>query len=437
VKAPRRGQTGKSHDGFPLGHGGSLELTSTGPTTARRARDAILAAVLGRPGGKGIVGLPQRIGPTAERLVARFAALLRPDRVIVTGAVAAADGTNPAILEDLSDGTALAGAGSRIAAECDPLLVKGKPTADIIWIIDGSSSMGDNNKVVIKHAKRLFDRATKGGLDFRMGVVPMVQPKRHPGAVGQLCTAGTKPADRFLLPGERQLFESCVVAPLLPTGELEYGMVSAREAVLRHLPRAAGSPHRIRSGASLVLIVITDERSATLSDLMNQNPYLAPYVYCNIPPAFVKQLTGQYFRTEVELFTGKSHGGGGRAVMHLIGPLCQSACADDIAHGYIEVSKVTGGLVADICEEDDLGDTLDEIFDDLIVRQPPAVLERRPISASLAVALGGKQLQRSAVKGFQYHRRSNSILFRGVGNKKGDQAMVSYYRWVERSTTVE
>jgi hypothetical protein len=165
------------------------------------------------------------------------------------------------------------------------------------------------------------------------------------------------------------------------------------------------------------------------------DPYYAPYVKCEIPGAFVKQLEA-LFAAEIALLTGKSHGGGGRAVFHLLGALCQSACTDDIAHGYIQVAKATGGLVADICEKD-VGFALDRIYDDLVEREAPARLEHTPISASLALAHAGRWVPRSATQGFAYHAPANALLLFGLDEKKGDHAMASYRRWAAREPGVD
>ena len=140
------------------------------------------------------------------------------------------------------------------------------------------------------------------------------------------------------------------------------------------------------------------------------------------------------FKKELDLFLGNSHNGEGKAVVHLIGPLCNSACADDIGHGYFEVVKDTGGLMADICDSD-RGKAMDAIFDDLIIDAPPARLERTPISASLALAHRGRRIPRSKTQGFDYHGPSNSLLLINMDDKPGDPAMAAYRRWWRKGDT--
>ena len=428
----RLGRLIKSHDGFSTCVDNEILVTSGKPLRPRQVRDALVRALL--PGA--MSGLPATSsGPLVETLRVRFQTLLRDDgRLLVVGGVAATGQSVAPALDDLSNGTNLARAEAQTAAECDPLQLRGRPTADILWIIDGSASMADNQQAVAKQAQVLFERAHKAGFEFRMGVTGMVHPKKHPEKLGELCTAGATPTDRFLLPNERAEFEACVLNPPLSDLEQEYGMVNAREAVTRHLPRLEGDARRIRPDASLVVIVISDERSGTLSDLMLKDPYYAPYVECVILDAFVKQLEA-IFAAEIALFTGKSHDGGGKAAFHLLGALCESACADDIAHDYVQVAKATGGLVADICE--DVGFALDRIYNDLVEREAPAVLEHTPISASLAFAHAGKRVPRDATYGFVYHAQANALLLFGLDEKKGDHAMASYLRWVTKDPGVD
>lgn len=427
----RDGRTSTSHDGYPMRVESRLRLILAQGTTLGALRDELLLALLGRKAAE-VGGLPPN---SAEPSVSGevdiyWQTLLRDDgRFLVMGGVALPikEWKHP-ILGDLSNGTNLARAGRRTVVECDPLLLQGKPAADILWVIDASASMGDDLAEVATYSARLFDRAIKGELDFRMGVTPMAHPRTQANQLGWLCTDGsTPPADRFLMPGERQQFARCLATR--GGADEEYGLRNAHAAVTGHLPRAEDSPHKIRKGVSLVIIVITDERPATLSDAMGKNPVgLADFVNCKVSQQLEDYLVKDLFKTDLALYGGSSHGGEGKAVMHLIGPLCDSACCDDIGHGYIQVVKQTGGLLADICQPN-LGKAMDAIFDDLIVKAPPARLEYTPITASLTLAFRGAQVPRSKGKGFDYHAPSNSLMLFNLGDEKGEKAMAAYRRW--------
>ena len=124
---------------------------------------------------------------------------------------------------------------------------------------------------------------------------------------------------------------------------------------------------------------------------------------------------------------------------HCCGWVCNSKCGaypPDFPWGYREISKATGGQSADICQKN-LGTTLQLIIDSISGAASPLVLQYVPISASLALAVGDQQLQRSRVTGFDYSSASNSVVLVGVKYQKGDQVVASYRRWVKQTGFIE
>jgi hypothetical protein len=351
------------------------------------------------------------------------------------------------ILDDLSNGTGLATATDTDTVECDPFLIDRNPVADIVWVVDESISMEENQQDIINHAKDFFSRAQASGLDFRMGVTSVADPNTFdPITVkpGKFCGKMMGPpsdtdeddggTDRFLLPSERAIFESCIANPPYNETLNEYGLANALEAVLRHLPRKDNDKTKIRPNASLAIIIASDEAPQELKGGTYQGvtgPDL-DLEGCNLTPSSQKNLDG-YLKPWTDLFLGKhpTHQEQGRAMVHLIGGLCQPSCSADMGVGYIELVKATGGIAADICQKD-LGTTLQIIIDSISGAASPVILEYVPISASLAAALGQTQLQRSRVNGFDYVGFSNSIVFIGVEINKGDLVVASYRRWVKQ-----
>jgi hypothetical protein len=256
--------------------------------------------------------------------------------------------------------------------------------------------------------------------------------------------------DRFLQPNEQAIFKSCVTNPPYYEGGSEYGLAHAYEAVTRHLPRAPNDPTKIRTGATLVIIFATDEAPNELKSGGSWNGksgFLSSTYYsayqkpgsCN-PPATQQSQIASYLRPWLDLYGGKdpSYGAEAKAVVHLIGGLCSSqsgsTCTSEpeLAHGYHDLVKATGGIAADICQAN-LSATLQLIIDSITAAASPAILEYVPISASLAVALGKQQLTRSRTQGFDYNGASNSLIFIGVPINKGDQVVASYRRWVKQA----
>jgi len=447
-----------SHDKFPTVVSTQLAVKMKASQKVGAVRAALLAAILGRSSvNAGSAGY----GNATADFTVKFLTQLRKDgRIIVLGGVAPANMASDvkqatgANLEDLSNGSGLATLGDSATVECDPFILSRNPVADIIWVVDESGSMSDNLADIVKNATDFFARAVKSGLDFRMGVTGVADPNdfnpfQPKVIVGKMCGQLMPPPmfdfsnggpDRFLLPSEQKIFKSCIANPPYKEGSSEYGLAHAYEGVTRHLPRKAGDQSKIRPGASLAIIIATDEAPKELKGgkYKGQGPsYKANG--CSLTAtsqAEVNKYLGPWFT----LFGGKDPkwGSQARAMVHLIGGLCgssggSSSCSAEVGHGYLELVKATGGIAADICQKN-LGTTLQIIIDAITGAASPAVLQYVPISASLAVALDNKQLKRSRASGFDYVGFSNSLVFVGVKIPKGSKVVASYRRWVKQAT---
>jgi hypothetical protein len=454
-----------SHDTFPTVVGTQLAITLQSPRRPPAVRNDLIPLLLGRPGPQ-VAQLPAAsFGPNSSAMTLAFQTLIRAaeSRVLVMGAVAdktmAADPTKSTGLHlgDLSGGTGLATTKDGDTVECDPFILDHSPSADIIWVVDESGSMNDNRQDIVNNATNFFARAVKAGLDFRMGVAGMKKPASYllgNVKLGKLCSrATTSPSDdggsdRFLLPSEKSIFESCVTNPPYWEMSSEYGLAHAYEAVTSHLPRQPASAKemgKIRKEAALVIIIATDEAPnelKTLSSYKGKAGFLSSSdCDINTCTSGKQAQIDSYVSDWITLFSGKhpTHGAEAKAIVHLIGGVCQSTCGSfgpEYPWGYQEIAKATGGQIADICQPD-LGTTLQLIIDSITGAASPAVLQYVPISASLAVAIGQTQLPRSRTKGFDYDAASNSLVFHGVSLQKGDRAVASYRRWIKQGEPIK
>jgi len=445
-----------SHDKFPAIVSTQLAITMSSALKPGALRNALVQAILGKTATN--LGA-DNYGPSTADFTMRYETLLRPaeGRLLVMGGVAptsmanlpnAQTGIN---LDDLSNGTGLATAADSDTVECDPFILDRNPVADIIWVVDDSGSMNDNRQDIVNNAADFFARAVKGGLDFRMAVTGVVDPTDfnplQPAViVGKFCGKQMPPEDlfppfddggpdRFLNPNEQAIFKSCVNNPPYNEGGSEYVLAHALEGVRRHLPRTAGDPTKIRPGASLAIILATDEISKEFqggSYLGVSGPNLSSQTSCTLDPTLQAQ-TNAYLKLWLDLFLGQDAkwGNQGKAMVHLIGGVCNNNCAQ-IGHGYFELVNATGGIAADICQKS-LGTTLQIIIDTITGAASPAILQYVPVSASLAVAVDNTQLQRSRVKGFDYVGFSNSLVFINAPIQKGSQVVASYRRWVKQA----
>ncbi len=456
------GAQGKSHDRYDIVRGTTLDLELSSSSDVSSVRNLVLAAMLGKSMAS-LTNLPQPFSSTATRFVVRFSTVKRfafkkdpfnnnkvvldkkgypvdsgdktKWRLLVMGAVAAAASYKDPkrrtgfIADDLSDGTGLARWEDAVGNECDVGRITRLPVADIIWVVDESGSMDDNRKDIVNNANNFFSRALSSGLDFRMCVTNVVQPNgSYKATVGKCCSTISSNSthdggpDRFLLPSEQSIFSSCINNPPGYEGYAEYGLVNAKAAVTRHLPRAPSAPTKIRTKATLVIIVATDEKPESLGSVISYSDYKT----CNLATATQAKLNSAV-QPYLDLFSGASDPEGA-AMLHVIGGTCNNSCGADVAHGYRELAQKLGGQWASVCQKN-LGNTLQLLIDSITGKASPITLDYVPISSSLAVALDAVAIKRSRVAGFDYRPANNSLVFINVNYKKGNEVIASYKRW--------
>ena len=451
-----------SHDLYPAVKGTILDIKVDTQQTAAQLRNELVAAMLG--GSSWTLGnLPPSFVSADSKFVVRLVILKRHQhklhpttqkplvdkqgygidsgdkskwRLVVMGSVARRSAYESLqrptgfLVDDLSNGTSLAHAGATTSDGCaTETITMTIPRADIIWVSDESSSMDDNRNDVVNNANNFFARALSSGLDFRMGVTNVCDPnEKYAKMVGKFCSVASADwshdggADRFLLPKEKGAFSGCIKNPPGGVKGAEFGLVNARAAVSRHLPRSGNQAHKIRSGAKLVIIVLTDEYPNSLNPILNfgfTNP-------CALKKANQAELD-KAIKPYHDYFSG-AQGADSKAILHVIGGVCSNACGALVAHGYRDLSQKLGGMVADICQKD-LGPTLQQIIDHTVGAVSPLKLKHVPISATLAVSRNGISVLRSRTKGFQYREAENSIALINIKYQKGMKVVVGYKRW--------
>ena len=450
----------KSHDRYDSIQGTILDVTLSTASNVSTVRNELLGTLMGKSMAE-LGNLPSPYGSSHTEFVVRFVTVKRVEfdkdsqgnlvkdakgypvdsgdkskwRLVIMGAVASkANYQDPArvtgfIVDDLSNGTALARSSDKVFNECDVGIITSLPVADIIWVVDESGSMSDNRQDIVNNANNFFSRALSSGLDFRMGVTNVCNPSgSYKTAVGKFCSKVSTSSsddggtDRFLLPSEQTIFSSCVNNPPGYEGGSEYGLENAKAAVTKHLPRASGDPSKIRPNAKLVIIVATDEIPNELQGVLSYSNY----DQCTLD-ATTQGKVNQGITQYLNLFQGATDPEGA-AMFHVIGGVCNNSCNADVAHGYKELAQQLGGQIGDVCQKD-LGNTLQVIIDSIVAGASPLKLEYVPISSSLAVAMDGAEIKRSRTNGFDYRSSANSLVFINVKYKKGSEVIASYKRW--------
>ncbi len=426
-----------SHDSYPMVVSSQVNIKMGGSKTPIDVRNALFSTLL----GKQVAQTPKPYGPTGNDFHLRFQTVLRKDRLMVMGGVATTQMVSDTKvptgihLDDLSNGTGLADPNNSDTVECDPFILSSNPVADIIWVVDESGSMNDNRQDVANNAKDFFSRAVKSGLDFRIAVTGVSKSSSYGYYPGKFCSNMSTSKydsggqDRFLLPSEQAIFAQCANNPPGYEGGAEYGLLNGKQAVIRHLPRKANDPTKIRPNATLVIIQATDELPNGIYGTLGYSHYKT----CQLPQSEQSKVDAWTQSNYISFFQGKDpqYGMQAKAIVHLIGGVCNNSCNAHIGHGYNELAKATQGIKADVCQKN-LGTSMQIIIDTITGASSPAKLQYVPISASLAVAIDKTKLNRSRLKGFDYSAPINTLVFIGVPFPKGSQVVASYRRWVKQ-----
>jgi len=350
------GTQGKSHDLYDTVRGTILDIKLSSSTDVSTVRNELVAGLLGKQMAD-LKNVPSPFGSSSNLFVVRFTTVRRfvfkkgsngkfvkdakgypvedptktsERRLLIMGAVAASSNyqnpkmTTGFIVDDLSNGTAVAVAKDSVGNECDVGVIIKLPKADIIWVIDESGSMNDNRADIVNNANNFFSRALASGLDFRMGVTNVCTPNgSYKQCTGKFCSVASTNThdsggvDRFLLPSEQTTFGACIKNPPCYEGGSEYPLVNAKDAVTKHLPRATNDPTKIRTGVTLVIIAATDEVDNGLQSIIGYG------ATCPLPASKITALD-QALQPYLNLFTGVTDPEGA-AMFHVIGGVCNKS----------------------------------------------------------------------------------------------------------------
>ena len=446
-----------SHDGHPLLAGLRMELKISNKKYPPDLRKEVAAALLAKDKSNFTNWFNVSYKNDAKTsFVVALALLLRTKdkRAIISGSLASTDRVTDRTkgagiaLDEMSNGTNFASATATLKKTCRTWTLNNKrPMADIVWVMDESGSMNSNNGKVAGEVSEMFKVASRYRLDARMGVTGMIaatKPTTSPGSyLGKLCSAtSTDPksaggTDRFLLPSEESLISACILDP--PYDELgaEFGLANAYKVVTRHLPRPATvQQDKIRAGAELALIVVTDEAP---QEMKMNNSWNGAYGFldysgelkgCALGSSSSNKLT-PFLKQWKTLFSGKHsvHGDEGAASMYLLSRHCKISCNNaETPWGYNELSRDTGGQQGSLCQGD-LGAALEGYLEDIIGAASALKFTYTPASASLRVKYGSNWLNRSREKGFDYRGASNTVVLVDQSYFNKNQVTAAYHYW--------
>lgn len=423
----RLGQiTGQRTRAFTTAEGFAAEQASykleVQATTSRALANQLGSGLLGGATLTGTLG-PGGASDT-EATVNLLTVYRNPNLVVIVAAVALGNNGDAALIrvDELTDGTNVARHGSFTRHVCDPFIATERAKADILWVIDDSGSMEDDQMAVRQAADAMAEILTSGGVDYRLGVARTFAQDQNSNQRGRLEGQGfTSDLDEFrddVVVGAQGGWE-----PGLETALLAFDRASPGTA-----PGAAADPRRVREDASKIVIYMSDERDQTVECAACGRCPNEPEPrnqYCAGGDVVIDDFIAEYRRRNIVSFA---------IVGDLPNGCQQSRTRDDFepGQGYVEVANATGGQFGSLC-----GDMRQNLQD--VARAATGIassyqLSAIPASATLKVAIGqpgnGRVIPRSRTNGFDYDAVNNRIVFYGDAlPKKGDEIVVGYRKW--------
>jgi hypothetical protein len=425
------------------------------------ARDAVLARLTNANDLSH--SLPAIAGDAANPTLFFYEIISRsPQQIVVAGAFAPFSRWNDSALatgwriSDVVGGTAIASSSEQLVPDCVSYLVTTQPKVDIIISMDNSGSMADERNALVNFASDLVTLLNNANLDWRIGVVSV--------ACNSIKNDMALPQDfRDLFPAAGGgLFPSPnVPCPSLPFGgggstnqsngrleggnfttdlqtirqringtsttASEYTMTMGIAGVARALPRQPNAPDKIRDGAAVVILAVTDEEDEFFNTTITNNPRtnnITPQQRMQIETTaapFVNYLLNPELNTTAFGLYG------------VPGDNCITAA--DISWGVHEIVNGTGGTGGSICQADIIN-SMRSIINATAGLASALRLRGSPVAPSLLVrhaqvATGNLiDVTRSRANGFDYDATVNRLNFYGMSAPQtNDRVVVPYLRW--------
>jgi hypothetical protein len=222
-------------------------------------------------------------------------------------------------------------------------------------------------------------------------------------------------------------FQTCVEQMSAFGGEFTLSMGAI--AISRALPRAEGVETKIRPGAEVVLVVITDEHDQYFEDVLDWMTAAVDGPRTPDEEAALQAIVDRYLaylglpNVAATVF----------GIYWVPGETCAGGA--EVAFGIHEVVTGTGGTAGSICLSD-ITATLEEVARASSGLASSYRLAGRPVALTLqvAAAASGEEsaaVDRSRIDGFDFDGTVNRIIFIGDSVPEDtDEVTISYQRWV-------
>ncbi|MBK7556159.1 MAG: hypothetical protein IPI55_16595 [Flavobacteriales bacterium] len=339
-------------------------------------------------------------------------------------------------VRDLADGSTIGQYGDAMGMQCDRFLTSGYASVDILWSVDNSASMSDEQDAVAASAAAMEAKLNGATVDWRTAVVtsafynprtPASCPNTACGEGGQQCRAWTRDLAQFSRwlregqtgwigaggtcnqPREEVIYSAQLLLSPSAGGVASFVPVAAQE-----------NPNKLREDVNLVIIFVGDA-----DDQHYENAQLPMGV--DAYETFFRALPVR------SLTMGAIACPGGQ-------------CGETQRTPHVITTLVNrfGGVQGRLDTLASIGPTVDAILDAVIGNVSPYRLTQPAVSSTIKVAMdqgstvgqcNTSDVPRSRENGFDYDARSRTLSFFGNCRPDPDQpnkrVAVSYRTWVD------
>ncbi|MEW5851415.1 MAG: adventurous gliding motility lipoprotein CglD [Myxococcota bacterium] len=395
-------------------------------------------------------------------------------------------------LDDVGNGSALAQVGDDTGVQCEVFETQAYPKADILFVIDNSGSMGDDQQALTIAADAMLNQLQNALLDWRVGRITTDTDSPHDSNQQPVALTYGDPANApappnvdsanaarhhwpFVKPGAGGLdfngASNVVRNYIMNPGIAGWGIEASFEPLRfvlqgnadtahRLLPAtAAGAPEdawKLRADARLAVLVVSDagEQSnnnarilrnwtegndGTILRFMRGGPNNG-IALAGTPNTATYDLARQ---DEPAILLG--------GILCPLGYACsgeEGSTADSpLLATYHNTVNALGGVVGSIQQTDSIAPSVQAFMSAVIGNASPYRLTKAPISASIKVAVEGQpntgcdwdNIPRSRINGFDYDGATGQITFYGTCRPSNEQALigqriaVSYRYWIDKT----
>ncbi|HEY3450293.1 MAG TPA: VWA domain-containing protein [Myxococcales bacterium] len=400
-------------------------------TRANAVVDALLPGTTGKLSGTAGATGPFRIQAQYLRRSASYAIVVMafvPESL-------AAQGDRLFRVDDLANGTALAQFGDVSLPVCEKFAAVAMPKVDFVWVVDNSGSMNQWQAEVANAAAQMGTQLATAPIDWRIATIYTDTDRE----------ASRKNTPRPFTRDINQFELDAVPGTAGVSPERGFAPVNYMLQTGRWLPTAVDDPNKVRTGAKVVVVWLTDarEQSTTWPSVCDTAPLGTGCHHADLVNLYNPVPAG--YASWTAFFNGLPGGLGKAFVAGIVPPVgaVMTAYGEETQTSeYRDVITALQGLEADMRDKAAMPSFIQQIITSAIGSATLTKLARPPISASLKVAanqvLGAgcnkDDMPRSRTHGFDYDGASKSLVFYGDCRPAANQTVaVSYRYWVEQA----